>query len=125
MDLIRVARRVSEKAKPKRAKKPKKTSLQAQQPEIPEVSSNVLDPGVEFSFKIDLSLVVDFEGSAEVSEEKLRRKLKAEIFAAMKGAALMAANDFGLQASNISINPISISSAVNDQASVDERGGNV
>lgn len=117
MDLTRVARRVSDKAKPKKRKSP------APEPEVPEVNSNVLDPGVEYSFKVDLSFSIDFEGDvSEVSSDKLRKKLKAEILAALKGAALMSASDFGLQASNIRINPIVVSAAVNDQTSVDERG---
>jgi len=127
MDLIRVARRVSDKVK--KPKKPSKTPAprRAPEPEVPEVSFDVENPGVEYSFKVDLSFTVDFEGDvSEIPEAKLRRKLKAEILAAMKGAALMSAADFGLRANNIRINPIIVSSAINDQMSVDERGvGNV
>jgi len=122
MDLLRLARRVSDKTKPKKARKPGKTAVPAIS-EVPDVSGDVLDPGVEYSFKVDLSFVADFEGDAsEISEDRLRRKFKAEILSAMKSAALMAAADFGLRATNIRVNPVVISSAVNDQTSVDERG---
>jgi len=125
MDLTRVARRVSDKTKAK-AKKPAKTSLHkpAPEPEVPEVMADVLDPGVEYSFNVSLSLSVDFEGDAsEISPERLRKKLKAEVVAALKGAALITANDFGLRADRILINPVSVESALNDQTSVGEKEG--
>jgi len=125
MDLTRVARRVSDKTKTK-AKKPAKTSLRkpAPEPEVPEVMADVLDPGVEYSFNVSLSLSVDFEGDAsEISPERLRKKLKAEVVAALKGAALITANDFGLRADRILINPVSVESALNDQTSVGEKEG--
>lgn len=137
MNLVRIARRVSDKSKtksaPKKTKKTKKKPDRVAEPvrqpelEIPDISMDVLDPGVEYSFKVDLSLVVDFEGDAsEVSEPRLRKKLKSEVLAAIKGAVLMTANDFGLRANNIKVNPVSVSSAMNDQTSIDERGvGNV
>lgn len=119
MDLFRIARKVSEKKIKSRKPVP--------EPEIEEIPENILDPGVEYSFKIDLSLTVDFEGDAiDISESRLRRKLKAEILAAMKGAALITANDFGLRASNIKISPVSVGSAMNDQTSIgDKTSGNV
>lgn len=114
MDLTRIAKRVGDKTK--KPKKPSKTSLR-KKPEltIPEIGQNVLSPGVEYSFKVDLSFTVDFEGSGDVSEIRVRNKLKSEIAAAIKGAVLMAANDFQLQASNISVQPARIESALNDQ----------
>lgn len=120
MDLIRVAKRIS---KPKKQKKPLKTpSKKTPLPEIPEIQENVLDPGIEYSFKVDLSLTVDFEGNGvEVSESRLRNKLKNELMAAVKGAVLMAADDFQLRADGIVISPMTISSALNDQTSVGER----
>lgn len=134
--IVRIARRVSDKAKAKSkvkkpAKKPaKKPDRSAKEPtdfDVPDVSGNILDPGVEYSFKVDMSFSVDFEGDAsEIAESRLRKKLKAEILAAMKGAALMTADDFGLRASSITISPISITSAINDQTSVGEKEiGNV
>lgn len=139
MDFVRIARRVSDKSKAKTKSAPKKPRntkkkpdrvaepVQQPEPEIPDISMDVLDPGVEYSFKVDLSLTVDFEGdTSEVSEPRLRKKLKAEMLAAIKGATLMTANDFGLRANNVKVSPVSVSSAMNDQTSVGERGaGNV
>ena len=131
-----MARRVSEKTRKtkktpslvsKKPRKTKKTPDPVSESEVLELSDDVLDPGVEYSFKVDLSFSVDFEGDVmDVSENRIRRKLKAEILAAMKGASLIAANDFGLRAGNIRVSPITISSAINDQMSIDEQGdGNV
>lgn len=118
MDIERIARRLSDKTQAKKSKK----KVSKPKLDIPEISFDVLDPGVEYSYKIDLSLTVDFEGDAsEVSEDRLRRKLKSELIAALKGASLITADDFRLRATNVKVNPISISSALNDQTSVDDR----
>jgi hypothetical protein len=135
MDLIRIARRVNDKGKSKsksksapkpRAKPPAKTSLRKTAPDldVPEVMSDVLDPGVEYSFSVSLSLTVDFEGDThEVSEDRLRKKLKAEVVAALKGAALITGNDFQLRTNRILINPVTVESAMNDQTSVGDKEG--
>lgn len=108
MDFVHIAKRISEKSKTKKMLD-----------DVPEVSSDILDPGVEYSFKVDLTLLADFEGNvSEVPEARIRRKLKSEVLAAMKSAVLIVANDLGLRAESITINPMSITSAVNDQTSV-------
>jgi translation elongation factor EF-1beta len=114
MDLIRIARRVNDKKK--KVKKVPSVSKKKNKEEIPEIVSSVLDPGVEYSFKVDFSLTVSFEGdSPEVSEEKLRRKLKSEMLSGVKSAAKITAADFGLMATSIQVTPIKIDSSVNDQ----------
>jgi hypothetical protein len=124
MDIARIARQVTKlsfKDKSKQTKKSEKTSRNSGGVDIPDVYDSMLNPGVEYSFSIDMSFSVDFEGHVDgIEESELLKKLKSEIMEAIRGAALITADEFDVRTSNIRINPMIVESTVNDQTSVGE-----
>jgi len=77
--------------------------------------SGILKPETEYSVSVELSLTADFEGSA--AKNKLLKKLQSELFAAVKEAVAVTANELGLRSTGVMLKPIEVGIAVTDMSS--------
>ena len=78
----------------------------------------VLRPRTEYSCQIELYLTADFEG--QIDKDKLLRKVKNEIVAALKVGLSTVANDLDLQPVGARVKPISITCSMNDVRALEE-----
>lgn len=117
-----LGRKRKPEVKPEKEKKTSKRRKTSKPVAIPEVQSDPLNTGTEYSFMVSLAFSADFEGGGQsVSEGQLKEKLKAEVALALKTAVKVTANDYGIRALNVNVSPVTISSAMNDETSADER----
>lgn len=106
------------KAKPKKRIKNKVRSKPAESRVRTRTSQPLLDDDMlrsttEYSCRMDLSISADFEG--QISKDKLIKKLKAEMTAAIKAAMGIVARDFGLESTGVRVQPVRVDCAMNDQ----------
>lgn len=73
----------------------------------------MLRPVTEYSCRMDLSISADFEG--KIPKDRLVKKLKAEMTAAVKAAMSIVARDFGLESTGVNVKPVRVECAMNDQ----------
>ena len=96
------------RARPKRD--PAETAVRTSQPSF---GDDMLRLTTEYSCRMDLSISADFEG--QIPKDKLIRKLKAEMTAAVKAAMGIVARDFGLESTGVRVQPVRVECAMNDQ----------
>lgn len=96
----RIARR--KKSKPILKKVPRSSK--------PVKTEDMLASSTEYSCKVDLSLTADFEGS--VGKQKLLKKLRTELVAAIQGAVSVTAREYGLDPTGVHVKPIKVECAV-------------
>lgn len=81
-------------------------------------SEDVLVPSTEYSCRMEVSFSADFEG--DVAQRDLVKKVKTEVMAAMKSAMKQVARDLGLTSTGLTVQPLQVECAVNDQMSVED-----
>lgn len=125
---VRVALRKNRSKKKKTSKKKKPTSKKKKtskkrrvsEPEEKlfdpdqysvDIEENMLRPKVEYSCRMEFSISVDFEG--QVPKERLVKKLKSEMVAAMKAGVNIVSRDFSLENTGVKVQPIKVECAVN------------
>jgi hypothetical protein len=84
----------------------------------PIKTKDMLIPSTEYSCQVELSLTADFEGS--VPKQKLLKKLRTELVAAIKEGVTTTAREFRLTSGGVHVQPIRIECAVNDMGTPEE-----
>lgn len=79
----------------------------------PIADDDMLRPTTEYSCRLELSVSADFEG--RVPKDRLVKKLKAEMTAAVRAAMGIVARDFGLESTGVQVQPVRVEVAMNDQ----------
>lgn len=105
----RIARRKRQRPTPKR---PRPRTSQ------PVVTEDMLIPSTEYSCQVELSLTADFEGV--VPKQKLLKKLRTELVAAIKTGVTVTAREYHLEPTGVHVKPIKIECAINDMGSPEE-----
>jgi len=103
----------TKKTKPRTSKpvKPVEPDPPEETEDEEESTDSILKPKTEYSCQLQISIIADFEG--EVDQGKLKRKLKTESINAVKAGVATTAREYRLEATQITVQPISIECAVN------------
>lgn len=113
-------RQAKKRPKKKVSKKPNKRRTQkTSRPTMDGISyEDMTIPQTEYSAMMELSLSVNFEGSAD--KGALMTKMKQELLASIETGVSVTARAFNLKVSNLKVKPLKVNMVVNDVASLDE-----
>jgi hypothetical protein len=113
MDFRVIAARIATKSIEARRKKVIEEDEDALEPEME--TEGILEARSEYSCQIELSIVADFEGSA--NKNKLIKRIKKELELSIKNGLTTVARELELEPVSARVKPIKLECAVNDQTS--------